>query len=209
MNAQPPTPFLPPNLDVDIPSPPPPLPGIDAGVRTWLLSAQRNENREPFQNEVILMNREELVDKVNSLCTDLSSLDFADDGFLDRVNELYPVDGESVTALRDLATSGFDEGWLTPRSQGAVQFGRLVKPSAESSQFSCDAVYMPSCPGPKHSHPEGELNLCIAMDGEPRFDDSGPGWCHYSPGTTHIPTVTGGTMLILYFLPNGAIEWCR
>lgn len=153
------------------------------------------------------MSREELVAEVNSLCAGLADLDFADEELPDRVNELYPVNGEVVTALSASATGGFADGSLTPHSKGDVQFGRLIKPSEDSSHFSCDAVYMPSCAGPEHSHPEGELNLCIAMDGEPRFDDSGPGWCHYLPGTTHVPTVTGGTMLILYFLPNGAIDW--
>ena len=31
----------------------------------------------------------------------------------------------------------------------------------------------------------------------------------YGPGSEHVPAVTGGEMLILYLLPDGAIEWVQ
>ena len=40
-----------------------------------------------------------------------------------------------------------------------------------------------------------------------RFDGNAPGWVVYGRGSAHVPTVTGGEMLILYFLPGGAIEF--
>jgi hypothetical protein len=29
----------------------------------------------------------------------------------------------------------------------------------------------------------------------------------FPPDSAHVPTVTGGRMLIVYFLPGGAVEW--
>ena len=153
------------------------------------------------------MSAELLREKLESLCGVLAGIDLTADGVLAQVNEKCPVDGSALSEIRDLAVKGFEDGWLTGRTAGDIRFGRVFKPSEASSQFSCDAVYMPSCPGPRHQHPKGELDLCVAMGGAPRFDGQEPGWVFLAPGTTHVPTVTGGNMLILYFLPDGAIEW--
>jgi hypothetical protein len=61
--------------------------------------------------------------------------------------------------------------------------------------------------GPGHTHGNGEIDLCLAVGGTPRFDGHGPGWVVYPPGSWHEPTVTGGAMDILYFLPGGAIQF--
>ena len=66
-----------------------------------------------------------------------------------------------------------------------------------------------SSPGPMHAHPNGEIDLCFALDGEPTFDGHPPGWVVFRPGSKHIPTVVGGPMLILYLLPGGAIEFVK
>jgi hypothetical protein len=34
-----------------------------------------------------------------------------------------------------------------------------------------------------------------------------PGWVVEPPGSVHVPTVAGGTMLIVYLLPRGEIEF--
>ena len=62
-------------------------------------------------------------------------------------------------------------------------------------------------PGPRHRHPDGEVSYCLAMDGEPTFDGRPPGWVVLPPDSNHVPTVEGGTMLIAYLLPGGAIEF--
>ena len=45
------------------------------------------------------------------------------------------------------------------------------------------------------------------MDGNPRFCGAAPGWAVFAPGTKHVPTVTGGAMFLLHFLPDGQIDW--
>ena len=102
-----------------------------------------------------------------------------------------------------VAQEAASAGWLLPKEAGGVKFGRIAK---DLEGFSVDAVLM-SSPGPRHRHPNGEIDLCFALDGEPRFDGNPEGWTVYAPDSTHVPTVRGGTMLILYFLPGGAIEF--
>jgi len=69
-----------------------------------------------------------------------------------------------------------------------------------------DLVWMTG-PGINHRHPKGEINLCFAVEGAARFDGQPEGWVVFPPGSQHVPTVTGGRMLIVYFLPSGAVEW--
>ena len=84
-----------------------------------------------------------------------------------------------------------------------MRFGRVSKALPETRDFAVDAVDMEG-PGPPHTHPRGELNLCFALDGSPTFDGQPPGWVVLGPGSWHVPTVAGGRMAILYFLPGGA-----
>ena len=114
-----------------------------------------------------------------------------------------PFDGELVAGVRAAAEAGATEGWLLPKQAGPIRFGRVAK---DLGGFSVDAVWMRD-PGPKHRHPNGEIDLCFALDGAPRFDGHAEGWTVYGPDSTHVPTVAGGTMLILYFLPGGAMEF--
>ncbi|HEX6811059.1 MAG TPA: DUF4863 family protein [Planctomycetota bacterium] len=111
--------------------------------------------------------------------------------------------GPIVKAIGAAATASIDSEWLLPKSQGGIRFGRVAK---ELEGFSVDAVLM-DAPGPRHRHPNGEIDLCFATKGEPRFDDHPAGWVVYGRNSTHVPTVSSGQMLILYFLPGGAIDF--
>ena len=57
------------------------------------------------------------------------------------------------------------------------------------------------------THPNGEVDLCFTVDGNPTFDGNAPGWTVYEPGSWHVPSVADGVMDILYFLPGGAIKF--
>ncbi len=99
-----------------------------------------------------------------------------------------------------------EEGSVADRGEPPVKYSRAAKASDETSGFSIDVVDM-SGPGPRHRHPNGEMNWCIALDGDPRFGGKAPGWVVEVPGSEHVPTVSGGRMLIVYLLPDGAIEF--
>ena len=105
------------------------------------------------------------------------------------------------------AREGVAEGWLCNREQGGVRFSRPVKPSPATHGYSVDAVVMDRVAGPKHTHTNGEVNLCFTEDGAAEFCGHPEGWVVFPPGSTHVPRVDGGRMLILYFLPGGAIQF--
>ena len=84
-----------------------------------------------------------------------------------------------------------------------MRFGRVAK---DLCGFSIDCVWMNGA-GPRHRHPNGEIDLCFATSGAARFDGEPEGWVVYGKGSAHVPTVSEGEMLILYFLPGGAIEF--
>ena len=114
-------------------------------------------------------------------------------------------------AARELAAELLDlvrQGKLAERGELPVRYGRVSKAVAETAELSIDVVLM-NGPGPRHRHPRGEVNFCVALEGEPTFDGEPPGWVVLAPGTSHVPTVAGGTMLIVYLLPQGEIEFAR
>jgi len=122
------------------------------------------------------------------------------------LDQRFPVDGDALRALAALFAQGVADGWLCTREGGpGVSYSRVRKASSDS-ELSIDAVRMDRA-GPGHTHPNGEFDLCFAVDGAPSFDGRVPGWTVYEPGSWHVPTVEGGTMNILYFLPGGAIEF--
>ncbi|MCA8974246.1 MAG: DUF4863 family protein [Planctomycetes bacterium] len=119
------------------------------------------------------------------------------------VERMAPVTGDLVESIRQAAVGAIASEWLLPKENGGIRFGRAAK---DLHGFSVDAVLM-SSPGPRHRHPNGEIDLCFTTAGSPRFDGHAPGWVVYGKGSTHVPTVTDGEMLILYFLPGGAIDF--
>ena len=122
-----------------------------------------------------------------------------------QLNAEVPFDGPQVSAIFGLCRQGLEEGWLTPRSAGdAVQFGRLHK---DMGGYAVDAVVMDNAKGMGHTHTRGEFNMCFALEGEPRFDGHPPGWVVFGHESHHVPTVTGGKMLFLYFTPGGEVVW--
>ena len=118
----------------------------------------------------------------------------------------YPTDGEACRALRAAMMAAFEAGEICDRGKGDVRFSRLSKPAPETKDLSVDFVWMTG-PGINHRHPTGEVSLCFATEGDPRFDGHPEGWVPYAPGSEHVPTVTDGRMLIVYFLPGGEVEW--
>jgi hypothetical protein len=107
-----------------------------------------------------------------------------------------------ASALRALLA----EGRIADRGAAPVRWSRVAKASPATGMQSIDVVCM-SGAGPRHVHPNGEVNFCIALDGDPRFDGEPPGWVVFPPASGHVPTVEGGTMLIVYLLPGGAIQF--
>jgi len=121
------------------------------------------------------------------------------------LEEKFPSGSELLTTIKDLTLRGVAEDIFCTRGHPSLRFGRLLKPSEENS-FSVDIVDM-SCKGPGHTHPVGEVDLCFPVDPEALFDGSNKSWVVYGKNSWHEPTVTKGRMIVLYFLPNGSIQF--
>jgi hypothetical protein len=128
------------------------------------------------------------------------------------LNREHGPDSATFDRLRALCEAGVRDGWLCQREGGGIRYGRIFKPTDDLHGFSVDVVDMNDIAGPHHVHPHGEIDL-VMPQGAPdaasdaRFDGRPAGWCVYPPGSAHWPTVTGGRALVLYLLPQGAIEF--
>jgi hypothetical protein len=125
----------------------------------------------------------------------------------DLLNRILPPDGETFRDVEVLCREGEAEGWICNREMGGIKFGRVVKPGGAAGRFSVDVVRMNNVKGPHHVHPGGEIGMIMPIAGEPKFDGMGRGWYVDPPGSDHWPTVEGGEAYVLYFLPDGQIEF--
>ncbi len=121
----------------------------------------------------------------------------------------FPAGGPVFLALRAACQEGIAAGWMCSREAGGIRYGRVVKPGEATHGFSVDVVDMDRAAGPHHRHPAGEIDLVMPADGTATFDGRGAGWVVYGPGSAHRPTVVGGRALVLYLLPEGAIEFTK
>ncbi len=125
----------------------------------------------------------------------------------DWLNATYPPTGAAFRTLVAAIEAGDGEGWICPRENGGIRWGRVIKAGAEAGRFSVDVVHMESCRGPHHIHPKGEIGMIMPVVAEPNFDGFPEGWYVYGPGTGHHPTVNDGSAYVLYLLPDGEIEF--
>jgi hypothetical protein len=111
--------------------------------------------------------------------------------------------------LQQGCQAGVAAGWLCNREGGGIRYGRVFKPAEDLHGFSVDVVDMQDIAGPHHSHPLGEIDLVLPVEGPALFDGQPAGWLVLPPGSAHRPTVTQGRALVLYLLPEGRIEFTR
>lgn len=111
------------------------------------------------------------------------------------------------TRIFDACREAVAAGWMCGREAGGIRYGRVIKPDPAIDGFSVDVVDMDRVKGPHHLHPNGEIDLLMPLEGEAKFDGTPAGWKVYGPGTAHYPTVSEGRALVLYLLPQGAIQF--
>lgn len=133
-------------------------------------------------------------------------LDDALDAWL---NATWPIGSHTFEALAEACRAGVAEGWLCNREAGGLRYGRIFKALPATHGFSVDVVSMKDIAGPYHTHPNGEIDLIMPLSAGATFDGRAAGWCVYGPGTAHRPTVANGEALVLYLLPEGAIEFSK
>jgi Domain of unknown function (DUF4863) len=132
------------------------------------------------------------------------------DAALDQwLNAQHGAGSATYAALKAACQAGVAAGWLCDREGGGIRYGRIFKPAEDLHGFSVDVVDMQDIAGPHHTHPNGEIDLIMPIEGEARFDGRPAGWLVCPPGSAHRPTVSQGRALVLYLLPQGRIEFTR
>lgn len=153
------------------------------------------------------MTTTDLTEAFRPLLDAARGVDLTDSASAEKqLNERFDPAGAEAQTLNAALLALFEDGQIANRGEPPVRWGRAAKPTPETHGFSIDVVHM-TAPGPKHSHPKGEIDYCIALDGAPTFDGRAPGWIVLPPESVHIPTVAGGTMLIVYLLPDGEMKF--
>jgi hypothetical protein len=132
-----------------------------------------------------------------------------DKGLEADLNRLFPAGGDAFRSVFAGCQAGIADGWMCNREHAGIKYGRVIKPGAATHGYSVDVVEMQDVAGGHHRHPTGEIDLIMPLDGRAEFDGHGAGWLVYEPGSAHYPTVSGGKALVLYLLPQGAIEFTK
>lgn len=125
------------------------------------------------------------------------------------LNDRYGASTEGYIELRRLLRIGIEEGWACYAEIDGPDYrrGRLAKPSAETHGFSVETGMLKDVLGNYHRHPMGEINMIAPVDATACFCGHSAGWKVFPPESQHYPTVTGGKVTMLFFLPNGQIEY--
>jgi uncharacterized protein DUF4863 len=155
------------------------------------------------------MNAQQAFSDAVAIITARIAVQPLDDSLLAFLNENFPPGGEAFDDLAELCRQGIDDGWLCDREQGGIKFGRIIKPGPDTNGFSVDVVEMDDIRGPYHGHPNGEIDMVIPVTTDAEFDGHGQGWKVYEADSAHYPTVSGGKAIVLYLLPDGAIDFSR
>ncbi|GAA4343460.1 hypothetical protein GCM10023165_25930 [Variovorax defluvii] len=154
------------------------------------------------------MSKESFHQIVADVTTQIAGRPLNDE--LDRwLNTVHGPGSESYQRLKEACIDGVAEGWLCDREGGGIKYGRVFRPEAALAGFSVDVVDMQDIQGPHHTHPNGEIDLIMPLEGDATFDGRPAGWCVYPPGSAHHPTVASGRALVLYLLPEGQIQFTK
>jgi hypothetical protein len=125
------------------------------------------------------------------------------------LNHNFPALGSTYGAIFTACRAAIAAGWMCNREAGGIRYGRVIKPDSTLDRFSVDVVEMKDLAGPHHRHPKGEIDLIMPLTPSATFDGRPAGWLVYGPDTSHNPTVANGSALVLYLLPEGAIEFTK
>ncbi len=172
------------------------------------LRSVSNPDHNPIVTKASRMSPLALHTPIARLTAQLAGrpLDAALDAWL---NAEHGVGSATYREIEAACRAGVAEGWLCEREGGGIRYGRVFKPADDLHRFSVDVVDMRDIAGPHHTHPNGEIDLIMPLDGDARFDGRPAGWLVCPPGSAHRPTVSQGRALVLYLLPEGRIEFTK
>lgn len=150
----------------------------------------------------------ELKSLLAPISTLVPTLDLSDPNSAEAaLRHAFPPASDAVAAIERAARAALAAGAIAHRGEAPMRFSRVIKPEADAGGAAVDCVYMEDCAGPAHTHPNGEVVLCFPDAPGATFDGRADTWVVLPPASRHTPTVAGGSMLLLYWLPEGAVVW--
>lgn len=154
------------------------------------------------------MSKEEILPQVRELLGSIGQRPITPD-LQFWLEQTYPPGEPFFETLAALFRKGIHEGWACPAEIAGSGYrrGRIFDPSPLTFDFSVESALVTDRIGQHHRHPRGEINMIVPIDAAAQFCGCGRGWNVYPPGSEHFPTVTGGAAAMLYFLPNGELEF--
>ena len=150
-----------------------------------------------------------VLERVAALAPQTRTTDDAISELEAELSTSFPIGGAVAQSIRGAIEAAIAEGWLCDRGAPEARFSRLAKPTPRTHDLSVDVVSLEGA-AVRHTHPAGEITLGFPAPGTDdtvRFDGRPVGWVFCRPGSTHTPTVEGGRMNLIYFLPGGAVQW--
>lgn len=152
------------------------------------------------------MSKEHFIQLIAGLTAEIANLPLNQE-LARHLNDQHGPTSPLYAKLFASCKAGVAEGWMCKHEGGGIRYGRVIKPSSETHDFSVDVVDMSDIAGPHHVHPHGEIDLIMPLTTDATFDGHPAGWCVYEAGSAHSPTVRAGQALVLYLLPQGAIQF--
>ena len=132
-----------------------------------------------------------------------------DEALQARLDAAFGPQTEDFREMTRLLRAGIDEAWACYRviDGDGYRRGRLGVASDGVHDFVIESARLADVRGNYHTHPLGEINMIQPVDPTGRFCGAGEGWKVFAPGTSHHPTVTGGTCTFIFLLPKGEIVY--
>lgn len=126
-----------------------------------------------------------------------------------RLNRDYGPETARFQEMKQLLRSGIEENWACYQVIDGADYrrGRLGVAADGVHDFVIESARLKDVKGKYHKHPLGEINMIQPVDPQSRFCGTGEGWKVFAPGTSHYPTVSGGTCTFIFLLPKGEIEY--
>lgn len=150
----------------------------------------------------------QLTDLLEPISLFVPELDLSDAADAERrLNERFPPGSTELSAIGRAAFEAVAAGLIAERGEPGMKWGRVSKPGATPGGCSIDAVHMKDSSGPPHTHDTGEVCLCLPENQGASFEDRSETWVVMPAGSRHVPTVRNGSMLILYWIPEGKVTW--
>jgi hypothetical protein len=101
-----------------------------------------------------------------------------------------------------------EERRIAQHGAGPFRFSHIADASGRTHDFAVECTLQEGA-GLRTDLPRGKLVFAVAVSGSPRIDGHPPGWIAVPPAQNQTDTVTGGSALLVHFIPGNAIAWGR